>query len=457
MKMKEKIVVIVVCSMLVLSGCQVTPDNNIVRNKNQDYVDTQATSKESKNIEEAPKNDLVEYVAPPERNYSESNNGVEINVNAVIIVPPCNEFPIVKAVPAPFTQDMFEKITETLAKGNKVYLNDFQKTKEEWEDEYIRRKAEFQDAKLHPEKYDDMLSEEEQEQLLQYLEEKIKIAPETLTEAEAEQEIDFTNKAIYLKVDLGKAEPATINIMNDPDNSIFSISYSNGNNKVYNKATNALEYSEDEAVELARRTVSDLGINYMEPVHIKQWFGYANELDTEPDSTFYEIVFGRIYEGISTNYDQITSANDDSEEDAAYSSYWDYEKLVVHIDDSGVSSIQWKGNMEMMEDVTIKTAADILPFDEIEDIFLKNIQMKHINMDNPTLEKVEINIDSISLGFTQVTARDQPGKFYLIPVWDFYGNDKYYYKDGTNSENDNSSYLTINAIDGSIINRYRGY
>jgi hypothetical protein len=69
----------------------------------------------------------------------------------------------------------------------------------------------------------------------------------------------------------------------------------------------------------------------------------------------------------------------------------------------------------------------------------------------------------------RVAQKDNPHEFLLIPVWDFYGYVELAYNNQSESQyvldennmhnyrNHRYSFLTINAIDGSIIDRSLGY
>jgi hypothetical protein len=68
----------------------------------------------------------------------------------------------------------------------------------------------------------------------------------------------------------------------------------------------------------------------------------------------------------------------------------------------------------------------------------------------------DMYITDVSLGLARVTEKDIGTSGLVVPVWDFMGYTEDSYgqvagKDGYNSQ------LTINAIDGSIINRAFGY
>ena len=76
-------------------------------------------------------------------------------------------------------------------------------------------------------------------------------------------------------------------------------------------------------------------------------------------------------------------------------------------------------------------------------------------------------IDRIELGYALVISRKASAAYELVPVWDFYGHmdEQYSNKTGYKTNGDNVRtetqagrvYLTVNATDGSIVNRIIGY
>ena len=89
-------------------------------------------------------------------------------------------------------------------------------------------------------------------------------------------------------------------------------------------------------------------------------------------------------------------------------------------------------------------------FDNIMDIFKKMIIINYANV--PDGEMRVIEIDKIELGLMRVLEPDSQSSGAVIPVWDFYGK-----INGENYEDSDKTFLTINAIDGSIIDRTVGY
>jgi hypothetical protein len=62
---------------------------------------------------------------------------------------------------------------------------------------------------------------------------------------------------------------------------------------------------------------------------------------------------------------------------------------------------------------------------------------------------LDINIDRIVLSYFVQPVKNENDKYIAMPVWDFVCSNTF--------DDRGSTYLTINAIDGSVINRRLGY
>ena len=108
----------------------------------------------------------------------------------------------------------------------------------------------------------------------------------------------------------------------------------------------------------------------------------------------------------------------------------------------------------------------ILPWETIQDIFMR--QMDYILTPSP-IEKSEtsegsifynetsIYIQRVELGLTKVLMRNSGGAYKLLPTWCFIGYDSNNSKSDAKHNGNEICFLTINAIDGSIIDRGQMY
>ena len=142
---------------------------------------------------------------------------------------------------------------------------------------------------------------------------------------------------------------------------------------------------------------------------------------------------------------------------------WD-ESLTVCVNNTGVIMIDWTSPCDVTRTVNENVA--LKPFDEIKQIFKQQILYNVYEEDG---KEDTLKINQVRLGYMAVPEKGDISHYRMIPVWDFIGpsfsdedyakiTDPKYNEEGSSViPNENISYLTVNAIDGSIINRNLGY
>mgnify|MGYP000152198490 CR=1 FL=1 len=139
---------------------------------------------------------------------------------------------------------------------------------------------------------------------------------------------------------------------------------------------------------------------------------------------------------------------------------WSYESLCFYVDKDGIESMTYSNPYTIGK---IKTEnLNLLSFSEVMKIYEK--MMVVTNADNMQYENSRVyNIDRIVLGYARIYEPSTDAHTgILIPVWDFFGSmtseSEYNGETESNTSKDpNESFLTINAVDGSIIDRNLGY
>lgn len=130
-----------------------------------------------------------------------------------------------------------------------------------------------------------------------------------------------------------------------------------------------------------------------------------------------------------------------------------YEAIYVVLDERGqVSSFLWYFRYLVGEK---GEAVNLLPFEKVLDIACKILPLKFAAMEQQ--EEQLVRIDRIRLGYMPVLRRDGGQAFQLTPVWNFYGlNVRDFEKDPYHSDI-NEAHLTVNALDGTVIDLAYGY
>lgn len=234
----------------------------------------------------------------------------------------------------------------------------------------------------------------------------------------------------------------------------------------------------EDALNTAKEAVSALGAQGMALAHME-----AKQYPEDTLESYYTFIFTHEVNGVPCVYNAIAIANDEG-----YSDVWDYEKLIVEVDAHGVKRAYWSAPCDITEQLSNSTA--MISFGEVMNCFSKMVFIKNSYLENDLnaitwldedglpghdgtglkADSVIVNIDNITLGLMRVQSGDE---FLLIPVWGFYGYRQILTVEGEDInqlswENSSGStiveyepaescLLIINAIDGSVIDLEQGY
>ncbi len=131
---------------------------------------------------------------------------------------------------------------------------------------------------------------------------------------------------------------------------------------------------------------------------------------------------------------------------------WEGESIRIILNDSGILGFYYCTPIEITETVVEK--ASMKPFDEIKSIFEQMAAVMNAGLTED--ESVTLQVNRVILRYTRISEPDSFDTGLLVPVWDFIGTSQSV--DGEASwETEEKCIMTINAIDGSIINRELGY
>jgi hypothetical protein len=155
------------------------------------------------------------------------------------------------------------------------------------------------------------------------------------------------------------------------------------------------------------------------------------------------VQFGALYEIEGENVDE------------SFHQPYDFELLSVDVENGEIVYFGWQ-NIFKTGDI-IKENVALLPFEDI----MKNIE-NQLTAKFAYLETIgetqSLYVDKIILTYAVEVMKDHPGEYMLVPAWAFYGGhdygDGYEFPNGTIGKGRTSSgscFLTINAVDGSVI------
>ena len=216
----------------------------------------------------------------------------------------------------------------------------------------------------------------------------------------------------------------------------------------------------DEAKKLVKEKVEKMGITDLQ---FSNW-NYAVCKSFEDDNSSgnfgngYRIDYARTINGVPVTQ---TIADGGALEDMdSTMETWSYESLCFYVDKDGIESMTYSNPYTIGK---IKTEnLNLLSFSEVMKIYEK--MMVVTNADNMQYENSRVyNIDRIVLGYARIYEPSTDAHTgLLVPVWDFFGSRKIDSEYDGETYSDTTdwptwSFLTINAVDGSIIDRSLGY
>lgn len=171
----------------------------------------------------------------------------------------------------------------------------------------------------------------------------------------------------------------------------------------------------------------------------------------------YRFYYTRVLNGIPVSYVSVQGGSDtySDAQTTMYAPVPPYEKLFIDVGENGIFQIQLQHPLQIGD---VMGEAALLPFDQIMEVFGRiaplSIAANELNSKFGNQYVNNLYIKEIRLGYMCTMDRDRPERHLLIPVWDFYGEREF--RDGYYTF-DNQSLFTINAMDGTVIDRDYGY
>jgi hypothetical protein len=458
-----------------LTACQKQPGSQIVVGRNNDRLLEVAFGNEEE------KKSIAEMLKVPERmilSVTDAKGGVFANVNADIFLPDTDSIPVVQVSGRDFTQEEADRILA-----------------------YFIGDAAFND------RYEEGYSAEE-EKLMQWMEELSKETDPDKQEA-IRQDIDkFKSAGIAVPDKPHEILPASKVFEQAAQGATQITGYSrDGENHKYLSITNhlaenknmllytceqkgyadigheasyypeagkgdleklglgaaeqmPLAISPEDAKNKAVEALQALNISDMELYSCEEVWGGAflhGGISEQQERHAYRLEFVRSLGGTLLTYAENninrSAVQIDEGTGERLAASWPYERVMFIIDDTGIVEFLWESPYEVTEQVMENTK--LLPFEDIEAIFSTMILITNAQYGQYGADvKLTFHIDEVRLGMMRIQDKNSPETGLIVPVWDFFGTMTL---DGQDLLTEHISHLTINAIDGSIIDRRRGY
>ena len=428
-----------ICVLCVSAGCQATPEQGAIQQKNGNDLNSASVPTDI-----ALQGNSFSY----EKTY---NNGLVLKV-ACNVKPYPQSADVVLIEDKDFDATMAKRITEILAPNKKIYEYQDALTKEQLEAEILycneqiyrieaglplvdgddstivpenRRAAEIVNCNKTIEYYEGLYATAPNHEYIN--------ATYELKKIEEDQSYQAN---LYYEEDGGTVDVNYVNWGESTKGSLFLYDARSRVNFPNEKLTWSApdDFVHDEKYQAAKTEIEQLmknmGADYLT----------LDRVSSEKDG-YYSFVFTRNYEGLQEHYVTFHTGVSSFADGTEMIALWEAEYFSV---DYGADNRIWKMDWHNPSVITgiAEENAILLPWVQIEDIFKKQMDYLLSASDKTeifAMEK-EIVIDRAELGYVKILEKNTKDQYKLVPAWNFWGNN------GT-------CYLTLNAVDGTVIDR----
>lgn len=446
---------------VLLSACQPTPREDIVVNKAE--LDTYETSAA-----------VESYAAPSEWVEQIENGKITYSIEASVTVPNVTHYPVIEVSPAYFDYADIDAIIYGILPDAEIRVENLDTmTKAQYQSEMDVILNSIERVEInHPD-----LSGAEKEEYIKQRQADLAAVQELYNQAPDEREhrkiksiAEMADTAEYIysgavytpngrpKFDFYLSNPA-----GDARGTYFELR-PNGAYEVEENRFVEVEGIADWSYKMDHMRVEEVANSFMQRIGLddQYTFQYVYQIPWSKVA-----VYTKSYDGIPATYAK-SYAKSKLE---PYEYDWSIECVRVTMDmNYNITYLEW--NSPSRIDAVIHENVSLLPFEEVQKLITTNIRYfePSLRIQDEALHRT-IVIKRIVLGFMRVRQIGLTERYQLIPVWDCFG----YYKDHFASQADSEfvvdenndaivdtaggsgSFLTINAIDGSLIDRNVGY
>lgn len=424
MKIKAITLFCVLICMATLNGCKKTPENDYIKyqkdiktvvNDNENNVQSDAigTTETEKASEKKNLRDILEAPEKEECELKSDNGNTKITVNASVNIPDVSKIAAYEMIRNDYTNDMLKYYQNVFFGDEKVWNEDTPNSNQIDYDMHQSEKGFVVDGK----------------------------ADDTTATLYVNTDTAFSELGYYKNVKLDYM-PFTL-----PKEAVIN---------------NKCKYSLEEAKSIAQKYIDKLdksGAYTLASVLYRTDSAFAdesgdsvNENSKTYDTYGYKLVYKRCVDSIVETYDSTCLSADPETALIPYN----YETMEITISDDGLINFVCNSPMKLGD--VLAEDLNLLSYSDILEIFKNQVLINYadpstslISDGNITMglseenkDTFEATVSNITLGYMRVTNKDSSG-YTLIPVWDFI------------SDNNGQSLLTINAVDGSLIDRSLGY
>lgn len=513
MKKRRTFFAVILLITFGLSGCQKSPDSSIVVNKDFDKLidEAEKTGEGTIGVE-----DMIKYDSY-QTTIEDDSLGVTVNVDAKVDIPKTNQLSVVRVKQTPITQDFLDKVKDKLVKGETLYDGSVTniRSKKDIEQEIHLLQENIEEAKNIYEGGDIETIQQELQRQIDDLQEEYEEAPEEidmenyqsdglLHSVKEMYEKDYSNEfysweyslnpdgeVFYGVTDGENGNYLSLYVQNNEDygnclrfrstkhgleftaavavggsnlsgdypeickveEGVPDISeYMDGHSGISEYADEAATISQEQAKEIADTFIEEMGLTDFQYSEGDLYFEIL-DIRTGTEVGYRKTYILRYMRNMDDAF-VIFGATGKHSEGWSGESYvkkdWSNECIEFRINDEGIVGFDYNAPLEVTETVVEKS--NLKTFDEIKSIFETMVVITNAQEEMQTT----IDIDRVLLGYARISEADRFDTGLLVPVWVFEGRKNNSY-DSYMTESEYGVILTVNAIDGSVIDSELGY
>ena len=484
----KKIYALFITTIILLSACQKTPEELVVQNKADNEL------KEAIAVTAKPTSEVPQATATPEQKIrlestSVNESGtVTVNINAEVMLPDILQIPVAYVEPAEFAQEQIDKIIKAFY-GNSTFCDPSVTTKTEIENTIVRlrRSATDLNSDLAQSNGIDNLEDLKiiADERIASLEKQWQSAPDEHPEIDTSsitQNEHFLAKT-YIE---GREDMAYLFYVDQaPFRYIHCIAFGGQFNsqlrklKVYSSTPIDLDGTEyDKEKQLAEDIIEQMGI---ENVRLAGAYLSMDNMGLIADGVEQKapgVIGDREYRvfcyerivGVGTLGDTFYEGTRSNEQ---YSEPLPYEKIQVWFEDDKIVQFIWDSPIRVKE--MINENADLqIDYINAAELATQHALIKYAGAWPDVIQDTAIDIDKIEFALIRIKERNSDN-FLVVPAWKFYGEIKghltqeaidspfysnsadYVTLSGWLTPMDSRNLITINALDGTVIDIELGY
>ena len=486
----KKIYTLLITITLFLSACQKTPEELVVQNKANDEL-KEAIAVTAQPTSAAPQATVTpEQITKVESKLENEAGTVTVNLNAEVVLPEISNIPVAYIEPVDFTQEQAERIIKTFF-GGAMFYDPNVTTKTEIENTIVRLRKSATDlnSDLAQSNGIDNLEDLQKaaDERIASLEKQWQSAPDEHPEIETSGITQ--NERFLAKANIEGMEDMAYLFYLDrkPFRYIHCVAFGGQ----FDSQLRKLEFSSStpvdldsgdaqylQAKQLAENLVDEMGI---EDVRLGGAYLSMDNMgiivdDVEQkapgvlgDREYYVFCYERIVgEGaLDKTFYKGTRSEDE------FSEPWPYEKIEVWVEGDKIVQFVWDSPSRIKEIVNENAQLQV-DYTAAAELAAQHALLKYAGSWPDLIKDSVVEIDKIKFALIRIKERNSDS-FLVVPAWKFFGEtkghltqealDSPFYSDSTDyvplsgwlTPLDSRNLITINALDGTVIDMELGY